>query len=314
MAHRMLLRRMMSSGAAQKTGFIGLGNMGARMAENLVKAGHSVVVHDLNATQVSKLEKLGAASAASPAAVAAQATTIITMLPSSQHAHAVYCKDMGVFEKVQKGALLIDCSTIDPAMSKTIHAAAAALGVTFADAPVSGGTMGAENATLTFMVGSDPDSFERVKGALEPMGKKVVHCGGVSTGQIAKLCNNLILGITMAGVAEAFAMGKCLGIDPKKLADVVNSSSGRSWSSEINNPCPGVMQGVPSARDYEGGFACDLMVKDLGLANAAASGARTALPMGALAHQLYTLMSTQGMGTKDFSGIYTTLRRNKDKE
>jgi len=302
----------MSSAAAKQVGFIGLGNMGAPMAANLVKAGHSVVVFDLNPSQVLKLERAGATSASSPAAVAEQASTVITMLPSSPHAHAVYCKDKGVLQAVQPGALLIDCSTIDPDMTKTIHQGACEAGATFADAPVSGGTIGAENATLTFMVGCSEGDFPSVTTALQPMGKNVVHCGEVSTGQIAKLCNNLILGVTMAGVSEAFAMGKCLGIDPKKLAAVTNSSSGRSWSSEVYNPCPGVMEGVPSARGYTGGFACDLMVKDLGLANAAAASVKTAMPMGALAHQLYSLMSTQGKGGQDFSGIYQTLKKKKD--
>jgi len=312
MAHRMLLRRMMSSSTAKRVGFIGLGNMGAPMALNLVKAGHSLVVYDLNPQQVLKLQRAGADSAQSPAAVAEQASTIITMLPSSPHAHAVYCMEKGVFEAVQSGSLLIDCSTIDPDMTKTIHQAADAAGATFADAPVSGGTIGAENATLTFMVGCADTDFPNVTSALQPMGKNVVHCGEVSTGQIAKLCNNLILGITMAGVAEAFAMGKCLGIDPKKLADVVNTSSGRSWSSETYNPCPGVMEGVPSSRGYTGGFACDLMVKDLGLANAAAARAKTAMPMGALAQQVYQLMSSGGRGGQDFSGVYQTLKKGRD--
>jgi len=197
-------------------------------------------------------------------------------------------------------------------MSKTVFKAASSLGASFADAPVSGGTPGAEKATLTFMVGCQDQVYDEVQRVLAPaMGQKVVHCGEVGTGQIAKLCNNLILGITMAGVAEAFQMGKALGIDPKKLAEVVNTSSGRSWSSDTYNPCPGVMQGVPSDRNYTGGFACDLMVKDLSLANASAGAAKTAMPMGALAQQLYTLMRARGDGGKDFSGIFETLRADE---
>merc|ERR1719223_143817 len=228
------------------------------------------------------------------------------MLPSIPAIRAVYLGQEGLLSASGEGALFIDCSTSEPSVCKEVAAAASARGSTLVDAPVSGGTIGAEQATLTFMVGGPDDAFAAAEKVLAHMGKKIVHCGDVGMGQAAKLCNNLVLGICMAGVCEGHALADRLGLDQKTLADILNTSSGRCWSSDTYNPCPGVMEGVPAARGYTGGFACDLMIKDLGLAGAAAltSKQKLGLPMGSLALQLYSLMSSHGAGHKDFSGLY----------
>jgi 3-hydroxyisobutyrate dehydrogenase len=293
--------------AAESTvGFVGLGNMGAPMASNLLKAGHKVIAFDVNEAATRTLADKGAVAAESPAAVASAARTVVTMLPSNPHVRSVYLGDSGVLAGAAPGSLLVDCSTCEPSVSKEVALAASEKGSTYMDAPVSGGTPGAEAATLTFMVGGPEEHFPNVEALLGHMGKKVVHCGGVGMGQAAKLCNNLVLGISMAAVCEGHALADRLGLDQKKLADILNTSSGRCWSSDTYNPCPGVMEGVPSSRRYTGGFACDLMIKDLGLANAAALSVqpRLGLPMAGLALQLYSLMSVHGAGRKDFSGLY----------
>merc|ERR1719272_2000996 len=214
------------------------------------------------------------------------------MLPSNPHVLKVYLDaETGVLAEsgAKPGSLLIDCSTCEPAISQQVAAAAAKRGCKLVDAPVSGGTIGADQATLTFMVGAaNEETFNETEALLKHLGKKVVHCGDVGMGQAAKLCNNLVLGISMAAVCEGHALADRLGLDQKRLAEILNTSSGRCWSSDTYNPCPGVMEGVPSARGYTGGFGTDLMVKDLGLATAAASSVRLGLPMGALAQQLYT--------------------------
>jgi len=278
------------------------------MARNLIKAGRQVVAFDVVEANLSALTAAGATAVSSPREVAAAARTVVTMLPSNPHVRKVYIGENGVLADggAGEGALLIDCSTCEPAVSQEVAAAAASRGATLVDAPVSGGTIGAEQATLTFMVGGSEAAFSEAEVLLAHMGKKVVHCGDVGMGQAAKLCNNLVLGICMAAVCEGHALADRLGLDQKRLAEILNTSSGRCWSSDTYNPCPGVMEGVPSARGYSGGFACDLMVKDLGLANAAALTAnpKLGLPMGGLALQLYSLMSTHGAGHKDFSGLY----------
>mmetsp|Transcript_110112 Transcript_110112/g.329197 ORF Transcript_110112/g.329197 Transcript_110112/m.329197 type:complete len:349 (-) Transcript_110112:108-1154(-) len=289
-------------------GFIGLGNMGSPMAKNLIKAGRKVIAFDVNEANLSGLTAAGATAAASPREVAAAARTVVTMLPSNPHVRSVYTGEKGVLSDggAGDGALLIDCSTCEPAVSQEVAAVAASRGATLVDAPVSGGTIGAEQATLTFMVGGPEAAYAEAETLLAHMGKKVVHCGDVGMGQAAKLCNNLVLGICMAAVCEGHALADRLGLDQKRLAEILNTSSGRCWSSDTYNPCPGVMEGVPAARGYSGGFACDLMVKDLGLASAAALTAKPklGLPMGGLALQLYSLMSTHGAGHRDFSGLY----------
>mmetsp|Transcript_44821 Transcript_44821/g.113511 ORF Transcript_44821/g.113511 Transcript_44821/m.113511 type:complete len:326 (-) Transcript_44821:128-1105(-) len=287
-------------------GFVGLGNMGAPMARNLIKAGRKVVAFDVNEAMLASLTSAGATAAASPAAVVAQARTVVTMLPSIPTVRQVYLGENGLVGASRTGDLFIDCSTIEPATAQEVATAVQARGASLVDAPVSGGTIGAEQATLTFMVGGTEESVRIAQVLLSLMGKKSVHCGDVGMGTAAKLCNNLVLGISMAAVCEGHALADRLGLDQKKLADILNTSSGRCWSSDTYNPCPGVMEGVPSARGYSGGFACDLMIKDLGLASAAAHSSKTklALPLGSLALQLYSLMSMHGAGNKDFSGLY----------
>ncbi|MCA8106548.1 MULTISPECIES: 3-hydroxyisobutyrate dehydrogenase [Burkholderia] len=281
--------------------FIGLGNMGGPMAANLLKAGHALTVFDLDANAVGAAVRAGATAAASPRDAAARGALIITMLPAAQHVRAVYLGDDGVLAGARAGATLVDCSTIDPGTVRAVADAAARRDLPLADAPVSGGTGGAQAGTLTFMVGADGPLFERIRPVLLDMGRNVVHCGGTGTGQIAKICNNLLLGISMMGVAEAMALGAALGIDPAVLAGIINTSTGRCWSSDTYNPYPGVSDAAPAARGYAGGFAANLMLKDLGLATEAARGAHQPVWMGALAQQLYQSMSQQGLGTLDFS-------------
>jgi len=283
--------------------FIGLGNMGGPMARNLLKAGHALVVFDVVPRNVDVLVAAGARAAASSREAAADAELVITMLPSSPHVKAVYLGPDGVLAAARPGTALIDSSTIDPHAAREVAAAAALRGLSMADAPVSGGTGGAEAGTLTFMVGAPSEMFERIKPTLAAMGRNVVHCGDSGTGQVAKICNNMVLGISMIGVAEAMNLGTALGIDAKILAGVINTSSGRCWSSDTYNPYPGVMENVPASRGYTGGFAADLMLKDLGLATDAAKRARQSVALGALTQQIYQMFSAQGSGGKDFSAI-----------
>ncbi len=293
-----------------KIAFIGLGNMGAPMARNLLKAGHALVVFDVVQHNVDVLAALGAAAATSAKRAASQGELVITMLPSSPHVRSVYLGEDGVLAGVSRGIPLIDSSTIDPHAAREVAAAAAKHGNPMADAPVSGGTGGAEGGTLTFMVGAEPALFERIRPLLAHMGKNIVHCGAAGTGQVAKICNNMLLGISMIGVAEAMNLGAALGIDPKVLAGIINTSSGRCWSSDAYNPYPGVMDNVPAARGYTGGFGTDLMLKDLGLATDAAKQAKQAVALGAMAQQLYQLWSSRGAGTEDFSSIINLLKKS----
>jgi 3-hydroxyisobutyrate dehydrogenase len=286
-----------------KIAFIGLGHMGAPMARNLLKAGHSLVVFDVVRRNVEALSSLGASAAASAKDAAAQGEWVITMLPSSPHVKTVYLGADGVLAGVAPGTTLIDSSTIDPHTAREVAAAAEKHGNPMADAPVSGGTGGAEAGTLTFMVGGAKDLFDRIAPILKHMGKNIVHCGAAGTGQVAKICNNMLLGISMIGVAEAMNLGATLGIDPKILAGIINTSSGRCWSSDTYNPYPGVMENVPAARGYSGGFGADLMLKDLSLATDAAKLSKQPVMMGALAQQLYQTFSAQGAGAQDFSAI-----------
>jgi 3-hydroxyisobutyrate dehydrogenase len=294
-----------------KIGFIGLGHMGAPMALNLLKAGHTLSVFDLSETALQTLADAGAQRAASPKAAVAGAEWVVTMLPAAAHVRAVLTAEDGVLAGIEKGVTIIDSSTIDPASAREFAALAAARGNTFVDAPVSGGTGGAAAGTLTFMVGGSVGSYESVKPVLSGMGKNIVHCGDTGTGQVAKICNNLVLGITMAGVAEAMALGESLGIDPKVLGGIMNTSTGRCWSSDTYNPYPGVIETAPSSRGYTGGFGTDLMLKDLGLATDAAKGVRQPAFMGALAQQLYQAMSSRGDGKLDFSAVIKLYRGEK---
>ena len=286
-----------------KVAFIGVGSMGGPMARNLLKAGHSLRVFDLLRRNVDALVAAGAASAASAKQAAAEADWVLSMLPSSPNVRSAYFGEDGILAGVRKGVPLIDSSTIDPLTAREIAAAAARQDNPMVDAPVSGGTAGAEAGTLTFMVGASIEMFERVKPLLQPMAGNIVHCGESGNGQAAKICNNMLLGISMIGVAETMNLGVSLGLDPKVLAGIINSSSGRCWSCDTYNPYPGVMDNVPAARGYSGGFAADLMLKDLGLATDAARQAKQTVTLGAAAQQLYQMWSARGLGSQDFSAI-----------
>jgi len=288
--------------------FIGLGNMGAPMARNLLAAGHELTLFDLNQQVLGELAERGGQVRTSPKAAAADVELVITMLPAAAHVRSVYLDDDGVLAGIRPGTPALDCSTIDPQTAREVSQAAAAQGVDLGDAPVSGGTGGAAAGTLTFMVGASPALFDTLKPVLAVMGRNVVHCGEVGTGQIAKICNNLLLGISMIGVSEAMALGSALGIDLQVLAGIINSSTGRCWSSEAYNPWPGIVETAPASRGYTGGFGADLMLKDLGLATEAARQVRQPVMMGALAQQLYQAMSQRGEGGKDFSAIIESYR------
>ncbi|AHG63395.1 3-hydroxyisobutyrate dehydrogenase [Advenella mimigardefordensis] len=289
-------------------GFIGLGNMGAPMALNLLKAGHQLQVFDLVASAVAELVQAGATAAASPQEVAAaRPEVLITMLPASAHVRKVYLGDDGVLAAVDPGVLLIDSSTIDPQTSRDVAAAAQKQGNAMLDAPVSGGTGGAKAGTLTFMVGGEQASFDKARPILEQMGKNIVYCGGAGNGQVAKVANNMLLGISMIGAAEAMSLGVSLGMDPKVLAGIINTSSGRCWSTEVYNPWPQVVETAPASKGYAGGFGTDLMLKDLGLATEAARAAKVPVVMGATAQQLYQTFSVQGNGHLDFSAIIQSM-------
>lgn len=289
--------------------FIGLGNMGAPMARNLLKAGHAVAVRDLNTEAVAALVAEGAYPCETPAEAVREAQLVLTMLPAPIHVDKVLTGPDGVFGAIRSGVPIVDCSTIDPASARRLAQMAQAQGNEMADAPVSGGTGGAAAGTLTFMVGASEALFARIQPVLQDMGRRIVHCGDVGHGQVAKVCNNLLLGISMIGVSEAMALGVSQGMDAKVLADIINASSGRCWSSDTYNPFPGVMEGVPASRAYQGGFGVDLMLKDLGLAAEAARQSHQPLPMGALAQQLYQVWSAQGQGHQDFSSIIQMLSR-----
>ncbi|MBA1263386.1 3-hydroxyisobutyrate dehydrogenase [Stutzerimonas stutzeri] len=291
-------------------GFLGLGNMGGPMARNLLKAGHRLSVFDPSTTALAGLMEAGAQAAASPIAIAqAGVEVIISMLPAAAHVRQVYLGDDGLLGHVPASVLLIDCSTIDPMTAREVAATAASQGNPMLDAPVSGGTVGAAAGTLTFMVGGNEADFQKAEPILATMGKNIVHCGDSGNGQVAKVANNLLLGISMIGVAEAMSLGVALGMDAKVLAGVINASSGRCWSSEIYNPFPGVVENSPASRGYSGGFGSDLMLKDLGLASEAARQVRQPVILGALAQQLYQAFSLEGDGALDFSAIIKLYRQ-----
>ncbi|GAB7532705.1 3-hydroxyisobutyrate dehydrogenase [Pseudomonas sp. 3A(2025)] len=296
-----------------KIAFIGLGNMGAPMACNLIKAGHRVHLFDIDKNALAELVTQGGHISQSPADAAQGSELVITMLPAAAHVRSVYLSDNGVLAGIQAGTPALDCSTIDPQTIRELADIAARQGVTLSDAPVSGGTAGAKAASLTFMAGGSLEHFERIKPVLAQMGRNIVHCGDTGTGQIAKLCNNLLLAISMIGVAEAMALGDALGIDTQVLAGVINSSTGSCWSSQSYNPWPGIVDTAPASRGYTGGFAADLMLKDLGLAAQAARSAHQPVILGALAEQLFQAMSQRGEGGRDFSAIIEGYRRKDDK-
>ncbi|ETI50613.1 3-hydroxyisobutyrate dehydrogenase [Phytophthora nicotianae P1569] len=306
-----MCRAMSTVSSKDQVGVIGLGQMGGRMADNLRKHGHKLVVCDPVPANVQRQVDQGAKAAANAREVAEQCDTIITMLPSTATVECVYLGEDGVHEALRSEHLLLDSSTIDPIFTKKLSKELHDRGATFVDAPVSGGVAGAQNGTLTFMVGGEPEEFERVKPVLKAMGKNLVHCGGSSTGQIAKLCNNLALAIQMASVAEAMNLGTTLGIDPKILKSIMDTSTSSCWSTLVNHPYPGLMENVPASNNYEGGFAVGLHRKDLGLAMDCAKHAEVSIPLTCQVHQLYNMMVACGYGKKDFSYMLQYLKNGK---
>jgi 3-hydroxyisobutyrate dehydrogenase len=288
--------------------FIGLGNMGGPMAANLVKAGHSVSGFDLSEASVKSATEAGVTAAASLAEAVRDAECVITMLPKGQHVVSVWT-DLATL--VTEGTLLIDCSTVDVESAKKAHGLAGIMNCPSLDAPVSGGTTGAAAGTLTFMVGGSEDAFAAGKAVLEAMGKKIVHCGGYGAGQAAKICNNMILGISMIGVAEAFVLAEKLGLSHQALFDVASTSSGQCWSLTTYCPVPGPVPTSPANNDYKPGFAAAMMLKDLMLSQEAASQTGTRTPLGAHAAELYKAFENTGHGAEDFSAIIHMLRQTQ---
>ncbi|MBL8836643.1 MAG: 3-hydroxyisobutyrate dehydrogenase [Alphaproteobacteria bacterium] len=288
-------------------GFIGLGNMGGPMARNLVKAGHVVRGTDVASQAVTVFAQAGGQAAANVAAAVQGAEIVVTMLPAGSHVREVYTGAGGVLALCGKGTLLIDCSTIDVATARDVAAKASEAGCEMLDAPVSGGTAGAEAGTLTFMVGGDASAFARAEPLLRVMGKNVLHAGDSGTGQAAKICNNLMLGIQMIATCEGFLLAEKLGLDAQKLFDISSKSSGQSWSMTTYCPVPGPVPTSPANRDYKPGFTAAMMLKDLKLAADAAQSAGAVSPLGALAQSLYGLYVAGGHGQADFSGIIRML-------
>lgn len=287
-----------------KIGFIGLGNMGGPMAINLVKAGHEVRVFDLSPDAIATLVEAGATAVNAVEEVCENADFVVSMLPAGKHVKAIYTGENGLVNHLNKSTLVIDCSTIDAESAQFVGKALGEEGIKFVDAPVSGGVAGAAAGTLTFIVGGSTACFELANTILPNMGKNIYHAGDIGAGQVAKICNNMLLSILMAGTSEALQMGIDHGLDPKVLSEIMLNSSGRNWTLELYNPCPDVLENVPSSNGYKPGFMVDLMAKDLGLAQQAAQQTNSATPMGALAKNLYNLMQNQGKGAEDFSAIF----------
>jgi len=285
-------------------GFIGLGNMGLPMAINLLKAGYQVAGFDLVQSQLDAFAKAGGKTVANANDAAKNVDVLISMLPASQHVEGLYLGDSGLLANTNPQTILVDCSTISPKMAQAVASAAQAKGFEMVDAPVSGGTAGAQAGTLTFMVGGQQSAVERIRPLLEKMGKNIFHAGANGAGQTVKVCNNMLLGIQMLGTCEALRLGIANGMDPKILSDIMSKSSGRNWALELYNPCPGVMDNVPSSKDYAGGFGVDLMLKDMGLATENAEALEASVPLGKLAQQLYEAHSKAGHGQLDFSSVF----------
>lgn len=287
----------------QRIAFLGLGNMGAPMARNLLKAGHRLTVFDIVAAARESFRPLGAAVASTIPAAVSDAEVVITMLPSGDHVKAVYLGDKGILASARAGTLLIDSSTIAAKDARAVASAAATHHLDMIDAPVSGGTSGAEAGSLTFIVGGAAAALERARPVLGKMGNNIFHAGDSGAGQVAKICNNMLLGIQMLATAEALSLGVENGLDPATLSGIIAKSSGRNWALEVYNPWPGVMEAAPASRGYVGGFGSELMLKDLGLAQEAAGAGRSLTPLGSLAQQLYRLHCQNGNGKLDFSSV-----------
>lgn len=291
-----------------KVAFIGLGNMGGPMAANLLKAGHEVTVFDLVPAAVAELVDKGATSADTATGAAKAVDFVVTMLPAGKHVESVYLGDDGLLKNVSPGTVLLDSSTIDVATVRKVAEAANAMGIEVMDTPVSGGVAAAAAGTLAFMCGGSEATFEKAKTVLQGMGKNIFHAGDHGAGQVAKICNNMLLSVLMTGTAEALQLGVDNGLDPSKLSEIMLASSGRNWTLEVYNPYPGVMPNAPASNDYKPGFMVDLMCKDLGLAleTAAQSGSNT--PMGKKAQELYNAHQEAGNGKLDFSSVLKALK------
>ena len=290
-------------------GFIGLGNMGAPMAANLIKAGHQVTGFDVVPRAAGALAAQGGRAAASAAEAAAAGAVVITMLPAGAQVRSVYLGEGGVLANARKDALLIDCSTIDVETARGVAAAAAEARFDMLDAPVSGGAAGAEAASLTFMVGGEAEIFARAQPVLAVMGRTIVHAGPAGNGQAAKICNNMILGVSMVAVCEAFSLAERLGLPAQTLFDITAKSSGQCWALTSYCPVPGPVPSSPANRDYEPGFTAAMMLKDLRLAQQAAGATAAPTPLGAAAANLYQMFVDDGAAGLDFSGIYRLFRK-----
>ncbi|KNC96216.1 3-hydroxyisobutyrate dehydrogenase [Spizellomyces punctatus DAOM BR117] len=310
-------RRFYSSEIKKTIGFIGLGQMGYPMAQNLheaTKNTHKFIIYDNNARATTNFtsSNSGTKAASTPRDVAAESDILFTMLPASAHVRAVYEGSDGVLEGVTPGTICVDCSTIDVRTARDVAKNVEAKQAVMLDAPVSGGTPAAQNGTLTFMVGAPQSQFEGVKEFLQKMGKNVFYCGENGTGQAAKICNNMMLGICMVGASETFNLGLRLGLEPELLNKILNTSSGRSWSTDTYHLVPGLNPNVPASKDYEGGFGVSLMAKDLGLAVSAATEVKSSVMLGSAAEQLYKIIAgTEGYEKKDFSVVFRWLGGEK---
>ena len=286
-----------------KIGFIGLGNMGLPMAKNLVAAGHYVTGFDLSADALAGLAAAGGSKAETATDAVRDAELVVTALPAARHVKAVYCRQGGILDAAPRGITFIDCSTIDTASAREVIAEAEERGQQMIDSPMSGGVGGAEAGTLTFMVGGSDAAFAAAKPALEAMGANIFHAGGPGAGSAAKICNNMMLAIQMISVAEGFSLARRLGLEPEKLYNISSTATAKCWSLNDYCPVPGLAEKAASNRGFEGGFAAELMLKDLRIAMEAAQGAGAPTPLGAHATQIYAMMNLAGQAGKDFSGV-----------
>ncbi len=293
----------------QQIAFIGLGNMGGPMAKNLIKNGFKVTVYDLNTTAMAELKTAGADTADNAKAAIQGADVIISMLPNGSIVKSLYIGSNGLINEVSKDVLIIDSSTIAADDARAVAKACEQQGIAMIDAPVSGGTAAAEAGTLTFICGGEAAHFEAAKTVLSAMGRHIFHAGASGAGQVAKICNNMLLAIHMIGTAEALNMGAQQGLDPAVMSEIMKASSGNNWSLQVYNPYPGVMPNVPASKEYQGGFMVDLMSKDLGLSQELAAKSQSATPLGALATQLYQIHQAGGSGAMDFSSILRLLQK-----
>ena len=291
-----------------KIGFIGLGNMGGGMAANLVKAGHDVLAFDLSNEALNKAGAAGCTTVDNSLQAISGTEVVITMLPAGAHVRSVYLGDDGIIQNADPDTLLMDCSTIDVESARAVIKAAKDNGLYMVDAPVSGGVAAASAGTLTFMVGGSKAAYERAYPVLKCMGKNIFHAGGAGNGQVAKVCNNMLLGISMIGTCEAFALAEKMGLDAQTFFDISSTASGQNWSMTSYCPAPGPVETAPSNRDYAPGFTAAMMLKDLRLAQGAANNAKAATPLGAQAEALYALMEAAGKDNLDFSGIMKLIK------